>query len=284
MIRNSQDIPSIVFSVRVYQLFLNAYPTKFQQEYGLQMAQVFHDCCLRAVRQGGTNGMLKLWAVTLFDLIQSVISEHRQKEVDVSKSQLIKFSGWAFILGSFAFVTIMSGSDALAFPGSVISAILLAVGLSGLRARYGERAGGFGRNMLTAGVIGMILFYLALVLLIVAVFVLPGIRSQAESLVRSGLWLLMFGGPAVVLLGLTLFGLTALRSRPMSRLNWLPVVAGIWYPLVYLFLAAYLYTHNGAYPHKYHNGMQMMFLMQFFALCVFGAVVAADTSQEMTAT
>jgi len=283
MIRNSQDIPSIVFSVRVYQLFLNAYPTKFQQEYGLQMAQVFHDCCLRAVRQGGTNGMLKLWAVTLFDLIQSVISEHRQKEVDVSKSQLIKFSGWAFILGSFAFVTIMSGSDALAFPGSVISAILLAIGLSGLRARYGERVGGFGRNILTAGVIGMILFYLVLALLVLAVLVLPGLRSQAESLVESGLWLLMFGGPAVVLLGLTLFGLTALHSKPMSQLNWLPVVAGIWYPLVYLFLAVYLYTHEGAYPQEYHTGMQMMFLIQFVVLCVLGTVLVTDTlPEEMT--
>lgn len=199
----------------------------------------------------------------------------------MSKSQLIRFSGWAFILGSFSFATILSGSDPLAIPGSFISAILLAVGLSGLRARYGERAGGFGRNMLTAGVIGMILFYLALALLILAVLGLPGIRSQAESLAQSGLWLLLFGGPAVVLLGLTLFGLTALRSRPMSQLNWLPVVAGIWYPLVYLFLAAYLYTHDGGYPHKYHNGMQMMFLMQFVVLCVFGAVVAADTTQEM---
>ena len=201
----------------------------------------------------------------------------------MSKSQLIKFSGWAFILGSFAFVTIMSGSDALAFPGSVISAILLAVGLSGLRARYGARAGGFGRNILTASVIGMILFYLVLALLVLAVLVLPGLRSQAESLVQSGLWLVMFGGPAVVLLGLTLFGLTALRNKPMSKLNGLPVVAGIWYPLVYLFLAAYLYTHEGGYPHNYHTGMQMMFLIQFVALCVFGSILVTDTlPEEMT--
>jgi len=281
MISQRAELPLVVFSVKVYQALLVAYPTKFQQEYGSQMAQVFQDCCLRALRQSGANGIVKLWAVTLLDLIQSMVSEHMHKESDMSKSQLIRFSGWALILGSFAFVTIMSGTDTLAFPGSVISAILLAVGLSGLRARYGERAGGFGRNILTASVIGMILFYLVLALLILAVLVLPGLRSQAESLVRSGLWLLMFGGPAVVLLGLTLFGLTALRSRPMSRLNWLPVVAGIWYPLVYLFLAAYLYTHNGAYPHKYHNGMQMMFLMQFVALCVFGAVVATDTPEEI---
>ena len=202
----------------------------------------------------------------------------------MSKSKLIKFSGWAFILGSFAFVTIMSGSDALAFPGSVISAILVAVGLSGLRARYGERAGGFGGNILRASVIGIILFYLILVLLVLAVLVLFGIRShQAESLAQSGLWLLLVGGPAVGLLGLTLFGLTSLRNKPMSQLNGLPVVTGIWYPLVYLFLAIFLFTHHGAYPHKYHNAMQMMFLIQFATLCVFGAIVAGDAPQEIAA-
>jgi hypothetical protein len=221
--------------------------------------------------------------VTLLDFIQSVIAEHRHREIDMPKPQFAKLSGGAFILGSFAFITILSGSDAVTFAGSVISAILLAVALSGLRARYGERAGGVGRNILATSVIGMILFYIVLALLALVVLVLPGIRSQAENLIRSGLWLLLFGGPAVVLLGLTLFGLTALRNKPMSRLNGLPVIAGIWYPLVYLFLAAYLFTHNGVYPQKYHPAMQMMFLVQFVLLCVFGAIVAADTHQEMAA-
>ena len=281
MISNYTDLPIVALSVRVYQTLLVVYPTEFQHKYGSDMVDVFRSCCLRALRQGGAMGLVNLWGITFLDFVHSVLEQHLYTETDMSKSKLIKFSGWAFILGSFSFATILSGSDALAMPGSFISAILLAVGLSGLRARYGERAGGFGRNILTAGVIGMILFYLALVLLILAVFVLPGLRSQAESLTQSGLWLLLFGGPAVVLLGLTLFGLTALRSRPMPQLNWLPVITGIWYPLVYLFLAAYLYTHNGAYPHKYHNGMQMMFLMQFVALCVFGAVVATDTPEEI---
>ena len=39
----------------------------------------------------------------------------------MSKSELIKFSGWAFIAGSLAFVTILSNSDLITFPGSVIS-------------------------------------------------------------------------------------------------------------------------------------------------------------------
>jgi hypothetical protein len=92
MIRKSQDITSVVFSVRVYQLLLNAYPTKFQQEYGSHMLHVFEDCCLRAARQSGANGMLKWWAVTLLDLIQSVISEHTQKEttMDTRQSDIVR--------------------------------------------------------------------------------------------------------------------------------------------------------------------------------------------------
>jgi len=92
MIRNSQDIPSIVFSIRVYQLLLNAYPAKFQREYGSEMVQVFQDCCLRTLRQGGTSGMVKLWAVTIIDLIQSMVSEHTQKEttMDTRQSDIVR--------------------------------------------------------------------------------------------------------------------------------------------------------------------------------------------------
>jgi hypothetical protein len=106
--------------------------------------------------------------------------------------------------------------------------------------------------------------------------VLPVIQIQAE-----GLWILLFAGPAVVLLALTLFGLAALRNKPMARLNWLPVVAGIWYPVVYFFLAAYIFTNNGVYPAQCQTAIEMMFLIQFIALCVFGFILATDMPQEM---
>ena len=196
----------------------------------------------------------------------------------MSKSQFIKLNGWAFILGSFGFITILADSDSLTLAGSVISSILLAVGMLGLRACYGESAGGFGRHILLIGVIGMVLLYMVLasLALMYSFGVLPVILIQAK-----GLWILLFGGPAVVLLGLTLFGLAALRRKPMARLNWLPVFAGIWYPAVYFFLAGYIFTHHGAYPQQDHTAIQMIFLIQFFALCVFGSVLATDTHQEM---
>ena len=197
----------------------------------------------------------------------------------MSKPVLIKFSGWTFILGGFSFATILTGSDPLAIPGSVISAILLAFGMSGLRASYGERANGLGRNMLLLGMLGPILW----VIVIASMAFMYSSGNLTTTQVEKGLWILIFAGPAITLLGLTLFGLAALSSKPMARFNWLPVFAGIWYPVFYFFLAGYLFTHNGVYPGQYQTAFNIMHLIQFFALCVFGASLVSNTSQEMAA-
>jgi hypothetical protein len=209
---------------------------------------------------------------------QRLTNQTKTKEIDMSKSQFVKFSGWAFILGSFSFATILTGSDPPAIPGSVISAILLAVGMVGLRAGYGERANSLGRNMLLlVGMLGPILW----VIVIAFMAFMYSSGNLTITQIEKGLWILIFGGPAITLLGLTLFGLAALRSKPMARLNWLPVFAGIWYPAVYFFLAGYLFTHNGIYPGQYQTAFNMIFLMQFIALCVFGYALATDTFREM---
>jgi hypothetical protein len=202
-----------------------------------------------------------------------VFKECLRKEIDMSKPELINKSGWMFIAAAFAFITLLSGSDPLAIPGSEISAILLAVGLLGLRAHYGERVGGFGRNVLLLGASGPIL------LVIVIAMGLSGLLTETQ--ITEGLWVLLFGGPAISLLGLTLFGLAALYSKPMARFNWLPVFAGIWYPVFYFFLAGYLFTHNGAYPGQYQMAFTIMHLMQFFALCALGAILISNASEQM---
>ena len=199
----------------------------------------------------------------------------------MSKSALIKLSGWAFIAGAFAFITLLSNSDPIALPGSIISTILLAAGMSGLRARYGEHVGSFGRNMLLLGVIGPIL--LCIIIASGALMYLSGNLTDTEVKAK-GLWLLMYGGPASSLLGLTLFGLATLSSKTMARFNWLPVFAGIWYPVFYFFLAGYLVTHNGVYPAQYQMAFSLMHLMQFLALCVLGSILVSDTSEKMATT
>ena len=203
----------------------------------------------------------------------------------MSNTQLIKKSGWAFIASAFAFITILGNSDAIQIPGSVVSAILLAVGLSGLRAGYGEKAGGFSRHILRFGVIATVLFCVGLAVLASLYIskILPEsqIEEQIEQ-IEEGAWILLFGGPALGLLSLTLFGLSMLLRKPVASLNWLPLFAGIWYPVAYLVFTGYLFTHHGVY--QWDTTIQITRIIvwiQFFALCTLGTVLASDKSREM---
>jgi hypothetical protein len=274
MLQKSQDINLVAFSVRVYQLLLNAYPAKFQQEYGPHMTQVFQDGCLRAVRQGGRSGLFILWAITLLDFLHSVFEQHLQKETDMSKSTFIKLSGWAFTIGSFAFITILGGSVA----GAVLSSILIAIGMLGLRARYGESVGSLGRNILLIGVVGMALVYASVpVLQEVEVFHL---RLPWDSI---PVYLLPFAGPAILLTGLAVFGLVALNRKPLPHVNWLPLLAGIGYPVIFFPIFFYIIMNNGAWPENddFFSIVQIGLMVQFLALCILGLILQADVPEEI---
>jgi hypothetical protein len=166
----------------------------------------------------------------------------------MSKPELIKRSGWAFVAGAFAFITLLSGSDPIAIPGSVVSAILLAVGM-----------------------LGPVLWVIAI----------ASMALVTIAQIEEGFWILIFVGPAISLLGLTLFGLTALRSKPMPRLNWLPVFAGIWYPVTYTLFSVYDISHKGVFPDQYLPTLVMMVVIQFLALCMLGIVLISDSSKEL---
>ena len=100
MITRMTHISPVRFSVGVYRLLLAAYPKAFRDEYGPHMVQVFQDLSIRAYRQNGSDGILRLWAITLFDLLKSVVEEHLQKETNMNKSTFIRISGWSLILGA----------------------------------------------------------------------------------------------------------------------------------------------------------------------------------------
>ena len=292
MIRKPQDILSVVFSNRVYQLLLNAYPTKFQQEYGSDMVQVFQDCCLRAVSQGGMNGMVRLWAVTLFDLIQSVISEHAQKEIEIKKEMKpedIRMAGWALIWGAVTFVisllSLLIGDTARAgtlrdtfwlLSGLLIvflSPPLLVVGLLGLRNRYGDKVGRFGKNILLLGAI------LGPLTSVTGFFGALGLFKSSDV----G-WHLIYIGPGVLFAGLALFGLVALYKRPLPRWNVAPVIAGLWYPIIvlaHIIIGARAgdWLHGG--PH--YTTAPTLDIIQGIALVALGYILKSDVPEETVA-
>jgi hypothetical protein len=143
--------------------------------------------------------------------------------------------------------------------------------MSGLRSAYGEHAGSLGRSMLLLGMLGPVLWVIAI----------ASMALVTIAQIEEGFWILIFVGPAISLLGLTLFGLTALRSKPMPRLNWLPVFAGIWYPVTYTLFSDYDISHKGVFPDQYLPALVLIVVIQFLALCVLGFVLIDDSSKEL---
>ena len=98
----TEDPRSIFISAASYRLLLLAYPSRFRYEYGPHMAQVFNDLCLRTYRHSGPPGMFSLWALMLFDLFKTVVEEHLQRGVEMTREKFIRLSGWGMMLGALA--------------------------------------------------------------------------------------------------------------------------------------------------------------------------------------
>jgi len=191
----------------------------------------------------------------------------------MSKPELTKKSGWLFIAAAFAFLTLLIGWDPISIPGSLGSSILLAAAMSGLRTAYSERIGRLGRNTLLLGMSGPVLWVVSL-----AFMALMGVEA-----IRKGGWVLLFVGPAISLLGLTLFGLTAIVSKPLARLNWLPLFAGIWYPVTFVLFSVYDISRKGVFPHQAVPAIVLMVVIQFIALCSLGFTLIENASKELVA-
>ena len=284
MISNPIENPVIAISEKVYQALLATYPTKFRKEYGPHMLQVFRDCCLRTFRQGGTNAMFRLWAVTLFDLIQSVVSEHAHKEIEMKKEMKprdIRLAGWALMVGSVVFVLGMfTGADTWYVMIALVSLIgmpLLAFGLLGLRRRYGDQAGGFGKNILLIGaVLGSLMSII-------------GYIGEVGSFGRGDdeIWVLILAGPIVLFACLALFGMVALFKKPLPRWNMVPIIAGAWYPI--FFLAYFIVSVRTGDWDSFDAGAPEWFvvvaitlhIMQGVALVALGYILKSDVPEEI---
>jgi hypothetical protein len=271
------DLTPVAVSVWVYRMLLKIYPVRFQREYGSHMVQVFRDCFLRTVRQGGTNGMLKLWAATLLDLVQSVISEHVHKEIEMKKEMKpedVRKAGWMLILGTPAFIlgtyweTSVWDLWILGFPLLLLSIPMLAYGSKGLQARYSETVGSFGANILRFGrIIGPIT---SLVGFIMAWFI-------------NWMFTLIYMGPAILLASLTVFGLAALLKRPF--LNWKPltVFAAVWYPAFYINFLIGRVTSGGWPTVTFNNSDLVIMAIPGIAMVVLGYILKSDVPEEIPA-
>jgi len=273
MISKPIENPIVAISVKVYQALLVAYPTKFQQEYGPHMLQVFRDCCLRTFRQGGTNGMARLWAVTLFDLIQSVVSEHAHKEIEMKKEMKpedIRRAGWMLMAGGVIFVSAVYSINTTSEQGIslyFLSMILLVFGLLGLRNRYSEKVGGWGVILLLGVVLGS----------------LTSIAGLVGVSVDEDLGFYIFAGPALLFICLSVFGLGALFTKPLPRWNVLPLIAGLGYPI--FFVAAFFIAESNGWTSWMRASTivdHALLILPGLALIGLGYILKSDVPQEMT--
>lgn len=256
----SKDPLLITLSISLYTLLIAAYPSGFRNEYGPHMAQVFRDYSLRIYRRDGLIGMLNLWIAVLFDFFRTVVEEHLQRGIQISKSAFIRLSGRAFAIGAVACTGFMlciardvpkynrynahSRIIDLYFEYAILILLptvlfLWVVGLVGLYLRYKDETNLLGRYSPIMGVIGGML---SLLISLVWAF---SIRFSENETAGS----IFFFGLLIYCLSLVIFGAASIKERILVRGNMLPILAGSWLP-IFLLLGVFEpgATVNGAIP------------------------------------
>ncbi len=247
---SSPDPRFVRLSITSYRLLLGFFPARFRFEYSPHMIQVFRDSCLDTYRRTGSPGLIPLWAHALFDWFKIMIEERFQQGTDMTQSKFIRASGWGLVLAAVALLlTFISEGDlqawftrifgppttfsglnrlqtvtgAVAESTSFFTILLITLGLVGLHLRFGERAGEAARTSLVVGVLGGVAG------LVFDIGMTMGLEQRPMVNICV----------AIMFAGLVGFGLAALRSKAMPRGNGLPVLAGVWWPL--LVIDAYVF-------------------------------------------
>ena len=195
-------------------------------------------------------------------------SKHTQEEIEMKKemkAEDIQIAGGALIWGALAFVI---GILLLAIGGSklwgisvvlthLLSMPLLVVGLLGVRNRYGDKVGEVGKNILWIGaILGPLITFIGLF----------GITYWPQPL-----GILFIIGPAVPLACLALFGVVALFKKPLPRWNVVPLMAGVWYPVLTF---AYIITSTNT--GDWDGGSDLSILgIVFTILCIIQGIALA---------
>lgn len=254
------DPKAVFLSGLIYRSLLFAYPKDFQQEFSSSMEQVFRDCCLRAFRLGGLNGMVSLWSLTLTDYVMSVFEEYWRKGAQMNTPRFIRLSGWALITGTIAFLAdvivekLGTGRSISFDPNNYYSRpidlillvlpyilipsamLLLTIGMIGLFKLYAPKASLPGKVGLVAGFVGGALAF--------ATCMTPyGTRVVTYFLISNrigGIWLWDLAALGLFLLfgGLFTFGIDAIKRQLLPRWNFSPILAGALIPV--RILVAYL--------------------------------------------
>jgi len=269
------------FSDNLYRRFLRAYPAEYRQGFSEDMAQVFRDLCREIYEREGLAGFLELWLTTLFDLLKTAIEERSREVVQMTKEKFVRLSGWALMLGGATFMLgfalssqetsfsdPLGGRDAFIEYSQLVLLPLamasLAVGLLGMRSRYGTQVGRFGSISLLVGAIGGAIGFV-------------GAIGLGLILGGGGWWGMWLSGFLLVLVGLLLFGIAAVRKKPLPRWNALPLITGS------LFLLVPVMSLITGSDDLSGPILATIFLLVAAGFVTLGFVVQGDSVEEMKA-
>ena len=115
--RTEPDGKAVVFSGRLFQRLLAAYPREHRREYGPAMAQLFRDQCRDAWRDRRGWGLTVLWLRVLPDLVKSSVLEHLST-FNERKTMLVRLgiilrprsAPWLVYMAVFAAVFLLVGA------------------------------------------------------------------------------------------------------------------------------------------------------------------------------
>ena len=199
--------------------------------------------------------------------------EMKPEDIQLAGGALM-WSALAFVIGIL--VLLIGGPNLWGISvvlTHLLSMPLLVVGLLGVRTRYGDKVGGVGKNILWMGaILGPLITFMGLF----------GISYSPRLL-----GILFIIGPAVLLACLALFGFVALYKKPLPRWNVVPLIAGVWYPILTL---AYIITslNTGAWEGGSDMGILgvvsiILCIIQGIALAVLGYILKSDAPEETAA-
>lgn len=232
MKKDSHTSKLLVLSVQLYRTLLILYPADFRQEYGQPMLQVFRDGFRDVYRQGGVWELAHWWVAILFDLIETVIVEHRKAGLMMSQAKLIRWTGWLFLLGGIFFLAsgvgqlqlassnVSDGLNQLSLYALVPGMVLVMLGLLGLWLRYNLTMNLFGKLALLVTLLGAAIMSFGWLLTL---------------LLAGGFWSVFMVGWLIQLAGQSVFGGFAVTTHLLPKWNF-TLLIGSAFPLTVVVL------------------------------------------------
>lgn len=185
--------------------------------------------------------------------------------------RFVRWAGWGMMAaGVCLLLTLLlpeRSPAAVAILPFLFAIVLTTVGLLALYTRYAAQVGKAARVALLVGILGGAAATVACIL-----------WAAGFPEARTAMNLAM----AVLFGGLCVYGLGALRTKPMARGNALPVLTGFWWPLIVV--GSFTFQRvTGLWPQVSFWPSLALFLCLSLSLAALGYALQGDTPRERTA-